>query len=499
MRRRKPDRDGGTGAAGVLRAGSEVSCRPIGFCFREFEKQGHPTDSLLEGIEHSRETLCARNGRVDWASFRQLLINVGRVWDDDELIEAGRRMCTSRWVQPFGAAARLIHSCDDLYRWNFKPETGISHQLFTCIENQLNEEGPNRIAIDTRMAPGYEVSRELFMMFKGSLSAMPRLLALQDAEVEMTLLDQGVRYRVEYPPDVGVVAAIRRTLSRPFAARTAANELREAHEQLFQQTGRLESESTIRASIERALRESESRFRKAFDGAPTLMVITTADGELLDVNDAFVLAVGMRREEVIGHRTSEFELWVDPLARGRLAEQALNGDPVRVVEAEFRDRFGERRVGLVSAEQIAIDREICLIWQVLDITERKRAEEENRRLQERILHAQKLESLGVMAGGIAHDFNNILVGILGNADLALGEIDSATDDARRRLQSIRSASQRAADLTRQMLAYAGKASIVRAPFDLRQLVMQTTDLVRSGLSKRVVLVCDSGAGPVCVV
>lgn len=90
-----------------------------------------------------------------------------------------------------------------------------------------------------------------------------------------------------------------------------------------------------------------------------------------------------------------------------------------------------------------------------DITERKRAEQERTRLEAHLQHAQKLESLGVLAGGIAHDFNNLLVAVLGNANLALTKLTPG-EPVGHYLEDIEKAASRAADLCRQMLAYAGK-------------------------------------------
>ena len=98
--------------------------------------------------------------------------------------------------------------------------------------------------------------------------------------------------------------------------------------------------------------------------------------------------------------------------------------------------------------------------------------------------AQKLESLGVMAGGIAHDFNNILSAILGNAELALTQIEHPAQ-VREALDQITGASRRATDLTRQMLAYAGKASLRTDVMDLRPLLADLLALVRASQSKKV--------------
>ena len=96
---------------------------------------------------------------------------------------------------------------------------------------------------------------------------------------------------------------------------------------------------------------------------------------------------------------------------------------------------------------------------IRDITEIKEAEETRHKLEQQMQHSQKLESLGVLAGGIAHDFNNLLLGMLGNAELARDNL--ATDSpAYQDLMCIEQAAKRAADLCRQMLAYAGKGRFV---------------------------------------
>ena len=120
-----------------------------------------------------------------------------------------------------------------------------------------------------------------------------------------------------------------------------------------------------------------------------------------------------------------------------------------------------------------------------DVGERKKFERE---LQE----TQKLESLGLLAGGIAHDFNNLLTGILGNASLVLA--DTAPDHpARRRARQIVDAAERAAFLTRQMLAYAGRGQFVVAMIDTGRMVREIAPLVRSSIPKGVDLKLDLAA------
>jgi PAS domain S-box-containing protein len=119
-----------------------------------------------------------------------------------------------------------------------------------------------------------------------------------------------------------------------------------------------------------------------------------------------------------------------------------------------------------------------------DITERKRAAEQQRRLEGQLQQAQKLESLGVLAGGIAHDFNNLLVGILGNAEL-VWDATPADAPAREPLERIRRSANRAADLTKQMLAYSGKGQFVVEPLDLSSRVREMSELLNASMSKSV--------------
>jgi PAS domain S-box-containing protein len=123
---------------------------------------------------------------------------------------------------------------------------------------------------------------------------------------------------------------------------------------------------------------------------------------------------------------------------------------------------------------------------VQDLTDIRRAEEERRRLEQQVMHSQKLESLGVLAGGIAHDFNNLLTSVLGNADLALTEL-TPTNPARSYLEDIEKVSRRAADLCRQMLAYSGRGHFVVQPISLNELVREMAHLLSVSISKKVVI------------
>lgn len=126
---------------------------------------------------------------------------------------------------------------------------------------------------------------------------------------------------------------------------------------------------------------------------------------------------------------------------------------------------------------------VARIWVIHDLTDQKTAEAEKDRLEGWIQHNQKFETLGVMAGGIAHDFNNLLAAIVGSADIALDRMgsDSIIDEE---LQTIISASEKAADLTNQMLTYAGEMPLEKAPVDLNNLTRDIVGLMRSAISRK---------------
>ena len=123
---------------------------------------------------------------------------------------------------------------------------------------------------------------------------------------------------------------------------------------------------------------------------------------------------------------------------------------------------------------------------LVDIDELKRTEAERESLRLKMLETQKLESLGVLAGGIAHDFNNLLTVILGNATLARDDTELVDD----RLVQIEAAARRAADLCRQMLAYAGKGNFLIQRLDLSALVSDTANLLNVSISKKVRVTLD---------
>jgi signal transduction histidine kinase len=139
-----------------------------------------------------------------------------------------------------------------------------------------------------------------------------------------------------------------------------------------------------------------------------------------------------------------------------------------------------------SAARITFEGEPADLVLMRDITERVEQEAARRRWEAHLLQAQKLESLGVLAGGIAHDFNNLLVAMLGNAGLALTEVEPESRAAEC-MRDVEAAAVRAAELVRQLLAYAGKGPFAVERVHLRSVVEEMTHLLETSISKKATL------------
>ena len=125
-----------------------------------------------------------------------------------------------------------------------------------------------------------------------------------------------------------------------------------------------------------ALKESEERFIKAFNASPAPMTISQyEDGRYLYVNDSYLRITGYGRDEIIGHNTSELNLWADPSVGQRLVKMLEHEGRIHEEEVTFRLKSGEIRTGLFSAEIIDVGGEHCILTTTIDITDRKRAEE----------------------------------------------------------------------------------------------------------------------------
>jgi two-component system cell cycle sensor histidine kinase/response regulator CckA len=216
---------------------------------------------------------------------------------------------------------------------------------------------------------------------------------------------------------------------------------------------------------------SEERFRKAFSASPEPIVIATlAEGRYIDVNESFLRITGHRREEVVGRTSLELKFWTRPEDRAAIVEALSTKEMVRDWEINYCTKSGEQRTCLDSADVIEIAGQKCVISVLKDITEKKIMEKQLRQ-------AQKMEAIGQLSGGIAHDFNNLLGVIIGYGE-ALEEELPREGPAHKKCEQIVKAGQRAASLTRQLLAFSRQQVLEPKVLDLNAVVLDLEKMLR---------------------
>jgi two-component system cell cycle sensor histidine kinase/response regulator CckA len=247
----------------------------------------------------------------------------------------------------------------------------------------------------------------------------------------------------------------------------------------------LEQDIADRKRIEKALRETQEDYRKLFeDHAAVKLIIDPREGAIVDANLAAEAYYGWSRNELRQMTVQQINT-VSP----ELLRQAMNNVLThKRVHFEFQHRRadGSIRDVAVFSSRIKMKGADYIHAIIHDISERKKAEEENLKLQTQFMQAQKMESIGRLAGGVAHDFNNMLAVIIGRTELALGTVDAAQpihDD----LEEIRKAANRSADLTRQLLAFARKQTIAPVVLDLNETIEKMLKMLRRMIGEDIEL------------
>ena len=245
---------------------------------------------------------------------------------------------------------------------------------------------------------------------------------------------------------------------------------------------------TTRKHAEEQLRQSEARFRTLFENAPLGYQSLDASGNLLEVNETWCRLLGYRKDDVLGRNFSEFlrkdfaEVFAENFPKFKgvgyilgIEFEMIRGDG-REILVSFDGRIGRKDDGTFKQTH-------CVL---ADISARKREQDEKELLEQQLRQAQKMEAIGQLAGGVAHDFNNMLSTIIGNAELAMSDLPQG-DPLRGPLGEISRASDRAAELTRQLLAFSRKQLIEPRVVDLNALLQGLQTMLPRLIGEDIIL------------
>lgn len=249
-----------------------------------------------------------------------------------------------------------------------------------------------------------------------------------------------------------------------------------------------------------ALRESEEWFRGVFQAQVDAVFVLDPARQIVDANEAAKRMFGHRLEDLRGRTAVILQTEQARFAdfNARLDSSCASGDTA-AFEYEFQRKGGEHFPGEFAFSLLrgAAGEVLGSVMVVRDITERKRAEAKLASVQEQFHHAQRMESLGVLAGGIAHDMNNILSAVIGFSDMALADTEPDST-LRSDIQCVREAGERGARLVSQILAFSRKQILEPAVLDLNDVVLRFRAMIARLIGENIVirLALLDGAAPV---
>lgn len=240
----------------------------------------------------------------------------------------------------------------------------------------------------------------------------------------------------------------------------------------------LNKEIDQKEAIQKELTISEKRFKYLFDNTPFGLALCTMDGQLIQVNKKYADIIGYDCDDVLS-----LSYW-DITPKEYEEDEKYQLKQLNTIkrygpyEKEYIHKSGKRIPVRLNGMIIHYNKEDYIWSSVEDLSDLKKAEVANAKLEDQLHQAHKMEAIGNLAGGIAHDFNNILSAILGYADLAKQDCDK-NSEINDYLKGITNAGTRAKEMIHQILAYSRKTDIKMKPINLREIVSEVLKLLRA--------------------
>lgn len=257
---------------------------------------------------------------------------------------------------------------------------------------------------------------------------------------------------------------------------------------LEQKMLQLEQEAQARRKTEEILKQSEMNYRSLFNSIRDAILVSDLERRIINCNQAFVDLFGYTLAEIAGQHTLVAYEREEPYQRLGVILNSCMDDPALLHHISFKKKDGQVFPGEVNVFRLRNDEGVPVgfIGLIRDVTERVRFEEQQKLLESQLHQAQKMESIGRLAGGVAHDYNNMLSVILGYAQIALIKTKPGAP-VHDHLQQIVDAAQRSAGMTRQLLGFARKQTVVPRVLDLNKTVEGMLKMLRRLIGEDVAL------------
>jgi PAS domain S-box-containing protein len=343
----------------------------------------------------------------------------------------------------------------------------------------LPEGAPNPPPSMAELMRGYAATGRTLLRIPGPLDGMPRLLArrrLPDTDLAIAASISEETILAPWWRELAIAISL---------AAGAIGAILLGLRVLLQQISRSEQASRALQDSETELRLRMAQIQAIYDGTPIGLALFDRELRYVEINAHLAAINGHAISDLLGQRLRDRRPEIADRVEALLQRVLDTGEALDNIEF-LRDDAGVKGTMLAAYRPVRdrSDTVIGVVASVLDISELRRAQEAQLRLEAHLHESDKLRSLGQLTGGLAHDFNNLLMVIIGNLDL-LDELRGDDTEIAELALEARTAAGRGAELTRSLLAFARKQPLHPQPVDVNELVESTARLLSRTLGERI--------------
>ncbi len=476
-----------------------VSCRLIGWAFDICREHDIDVGRLLVGMSYDEAYLRDRNNYIEWNSFCVLATNVTSLFSIDQLIEMSQRTFEYPIFRLYASISRLVFDPKSQYRWF---ATGLVPRLYP-ITVTVVEEGSQILHLKMTVNEPLAPCPTLFQIFEGQFIGMSTSMGCEKCDVQVTYLDRGAEYIIEFPDRRTLLGQIISLIKKPGDLYYSAIELRKSHDELISKSRELEWENDQLKQAQSRISGLEKQYKILENTIEDVLWIADKDDQFTYVSPAVKKVFGYEIEEVLSLTmidlvsTSLSETEIEQIAQAHQTWKNSNN----LLKPSIHEVLVERKDG----SEFWADIHIAPIYSeegmltgfsgiTRDISRRKNAEFEKQVLQSELSQSRHLESLGQLAGGIAHDFNNMLTTVLGFADLARSSLPE-DNNVGTYLSEISGAAGRASDLVKQLLTFSKQQPMAPVPVNINEIISRINPMIRRLVAENIDISIDLKSVP----